>query len=74
MKIVHLVQKREFIYDIVHMGGLYVSAVRVTCKGRDSCTSSDDSSSIILLSFTNCTGPRGRPRMELAFLMSLSSL
>ena len=50
------------------------SAVTVTCKGRDSCTSSNDSLSIILLSPTTWTGSRGYPRTELAFLMSLSSL
>ena len=50
------------------------SAVRVTCRGWDSCTSSDDSLSIILLSPTTCTEPRGHPRMEMAFLTSLSSL
>ena len=38
--------------------------------GWDSCTSS----SITLLSPTTCTGARGHPRMELAFLISLLSL
>ena len=50
------------------------SDVIVTCWGRDSITSSDDSLSIILLSPTTCSGSRGHPRMELAFLISLSSL
>ena len=50
------------------------SAVIVTCRGWDSCTSSDDSLSIILLSPTTCTGSRGQQRMELAFLTSLSNL
>ena len=46
------------------------SAVTVTCRRRDSCTSSDDSLSIILLSPTTCTGSRGHPKMNLAFLKS----
>ena len=50
------------------------SAVRVTCRGWDSIISSDDSLFIILLSPSTCTGSRGHPRMELAFLISLSSL
>ena len=50
------------------------SAEIVSCRGRDSCTSSDDSLSIILLSPTTCTESRGHPRMQLAFLISLSSL
>ena len=47
------------------------SAEIVSCRGWDSCISSDDSLSIILLSPTTCTESRGHPRMELAFLMSL---
>ena len=49
-------------------------AVRVSYRGRDSFTNSDDSFSIILPSSTTCTESRGHPWMELAFLMSLSSL
>ena len=50
------------------------SAVKVSCRGWNFCTSSDVSLSIILLSPTTCTGSRGDPRMELAFFISLSSL
>ena len=51
------------------------SAVTVTCRGRDSCTSSTDSLSIILLSPTTFTRSRGHPRVELAaVLKSISSL
>ena len=50
------------------------SAEIVSCRWWDSCTSSDDSLSIILLSPTTYTESTGHPRMELAFLISLSIL
>jgi len=49
-------------------------AFTVSCMGWESFSIMDDSLAIILLPPTTCTEPRGHPRTELAFLISLSSL
>ena len=66
---------------LLHTLGVYQSVAEGAAQccesdmqGWDSCTTSDDSLSIILLSSTTSTGSRGHPRMELALLISLSSL